>query len=359
MNEELTLQDLIDLLVKRHDMERADAEAFVKLFFSLIEKGLSEDKYVKIKGLGAFKLIDTRVTFTPDSSMKDSVNKPFSHFETVVLNDDAHFADMPEREPLVADVNVDEPVRVGQNPGPASVKSLTPGPVHVEISEPSPATVEPKSVKTESSSALSAGNPLVQPEAPKKNSSFLSRLPWCMIASLLLAGVIAGGFMTWSLYCTSENLKLASYEQIEPVIVAEEDTVAKDTLVDEGFPEQNNEDEVAGKKRSVVLEDGADYNNKKKNGVKKDVERKPVVKKVEQKQDWPLSDAVTYTAVGTSTVHRLKDGESLIKLARKYYGNKKLWPYIAHYNNVRLKEADNIHVGTMIRIPRLVPQKSR
>lgn len=179
-----------------------------------------------------------------------------------------------------------------------------------------------------------------------------------MIASVLLAGVIAGGFMTWSLYCTSENLKLASCEQIEPVIVAEEDTVAKDTLVDEGFPEQSNEDEVAGKKRSVVLDDGADYNNKK-NGVKKDVERKPVVKKVEQKQDWPLSDAVTYTAVGTSTVHRLKDGESLIKLARKYYGNKKLWPYIAHYNNVRLKEADNIHVGTMIRIPRLVPQKSR
>ena len=41
--EELTLQDLIDLLVKRHDMERADADAFVKLFFSRLLNVLNLD----------------------------------------------------------------------------------------------------------------------------------------------------------------------------------------------------------------------------------------------------------------------------------------------------------------------------
>ena len=109
--EELTLQDLIDLLVKRHDMERADADAFVKLFFSLIEEGLAADRYVKIKGLGTFKLIDTRITFSPDSAMKDLVNKPFSHFETVVLNDKTHFDDMPENESPISDAETDESVK--------------------------------------------------------------------------------------------------------------------------------------------------------------------------------------------------------------------------------------------------------
>lgn len=115
MNEKLNIQNLIELLAEKHGMSKRNADSFVKEFFQLIEEALEKDKYVKIKGLGAFKLIDvesresvnvntgerfeiqghTKVSFTPEPALKDIINKPFSHFETVVLNDNTVLEDTP------------------------------------------------------------------------------------------------------------------------------------------------------------------------------------------------------------------------------------------------------------------------
>ena len=115
MNEKLNIQNLIELLAEKHGMDKTDAESFVKEFFQLIEESLESDKYVKIKGLGTFKLINvdsresvnintgerfeiqehTKVSFTPEPTLKDLINKPFSHFETVVLNDETVLEDTP------------------------------------------------------------------------------------------------------------------------------------------------------------------------------------------------------------------------------------------------------------------------
>ena len=113
MNNRFTVQELIEALTQRHDMELADAEAFVHTFFKLIEERLESDRYVKIKGLGTFKLVNidsresidvntgkrieikshNRIVFTPDSIMRNLVNKPFAHFETVQLNENTYFDD--------------------------------------------------------------------------------------------------------------------------------------------------------------------------------------------------------------------------------------------------------------------------
>ena len=106
MDDKFTKEELVMLLAQRHQMEEADAEAFVEAFFALIKETLATDKYVKIKGLGTFKLIDSDdgnagrscLSFMPDVSMRELVNKPFSHFETVLLNESAHFDDMIEEE---------------------------------------------------------------------------------------------------------------------------------------------------------------------------------------------------------------------------------------------------------------------
>ena len=115
MNESLTIQDLTDLLAAKHSMTKKDAEAFVKEFFLLIEQALENEKTVKIKGLGTFKLIDvdsresvnvntgerfqikghTKVSFSPDANLRDTINKPFAHFETVVLNENTILEDTP------------------------------------------------------------------------------------------------------------------------------------------------------------------------------------------------------------------------------------------------------------------------
>ena len=46
-----------------------------------------------------------------------------------------------------------------------------------------------------------------------------------------------------------------------------------------------------------------------------------------------LADTVEYDITGTKTNYTLQEGESLVKLAVKFYGTKKLWPYIVKHNN--------------------------
>ena len=339
--EELTLQDLIDLLVKRHDMERADADAFVKLFFSLIEEGLAADRYVKIKGLGTFKLIDTRITFSPDSAMKDLVNKPFSHFETVVLNDKTHFDDMPENELPISDVETDESVKdasdsTSENDSDEATLSEEVESVLEEVSDQSVEEENPVSAKAKEEQSF------VQSESVGRRSLSSTSIPWCMVASILLVGVIAGGFMVWSMFRTASTVKMSSVEPKEPIAVIEHDSVASDTLtVDSAMV--SKEEAVANERR----QDSAKV-------VAINPEREE-----ELKGGLSLSDAVTYAIVGTRDTHQLQYGETLVKLARKYYGNKKLWPYIARYNKEALADVDNIPVGTTIRIPELSEEKTK
>lgn len=341
--EELTLQYLIDLLVKRHDMERADADAFVKLFFSLIEEGLAADRYVKIKGLGTFKLIDTRITFSPDSAMKDLVNKPFSHFETVVLNDKTHFDDMPENELPISDVETDESVKdasdsTSENDSDEATLSEEMESVLEEVSDQSVEEENPVSAKAKEEQSFVQS----EYEAVERRSASSTSIPWCMVASILLVGVIAGGFMVWSMFRTASTVKMSSVEPKELIAVIEHDSVASDTLtVDSAMV--SNEVAVANERR----QDSA-----KVVAINPEREEEP-------KGGLSLSDAVTYAIVGTRATHQLQYGETLVKLARKYYGNKKLWPYIARYNKEALADVDNIPVGTTIRIPELSEEKTK
>ncbi len=343
--EELTLQDLIDLLVKRHDMERADADAFVKLFFSLIEEGLAADRYVKIKGLGTFKLIDTRITFSPDSTMKDLVNKPFSHFETVVLNDKTHFDDMPENELPISDVETDESVKdasdsTSENDSDEATLSEEVESVLEEVSDQSVEEENPVSAKAKEGQSFVQSES--ESEAVERRSASSTSIPWCMVASILLVGVIAGGFMVWSMFRTASTVKMSSVEPKELIAVIEHDSVASDTLtVDSAMV--SKEEAVANERR----QDSAKV-------VAINPEREE-----ELKGGLSLSDAVTYAIVGTRATHQLQYGETLVKLARKYYGNKKLWPYIARYNKEALADVDNIPVGTTIRIPELSEEKTK
>ena len=108
MDNKILLQDIADFLCYRSGITKREAEQFVRAFFEVIQQGVERDQYVKIKGFGTFKLVEvgqresvnintgerfqinghTKVSFTPDTSLKDLVNRPFSHFQTVILNDE-------------------------------------------------------------------------------------------------------------------------------------------------------------------------------------------------------------------------------------------------------------------------------
>ena len=107
-----TIKELALSLSEKHDLSKANAERFVATIFEVINDGLEDDKLVKVKGLGAFKIIGVaarksvdvntgepiviegrnKISFTPDASMRDDVNKPFSQFETVIINDGVDFS---------------------------------------------------------------------------------------------------------------------------------------------------------------------------------------------------------------------------------------------------------------------------
>ena len=111
MNKQL-IKDLSQELVDKFELDKKQANSFVEKMFSVLQKGLQDEKIVKIKGLGTFKVISVqsrksidvntgepilidgrdKISFTPDSDMRDYVNRPFAQFETVAINDGTDFS---------------------------------------------------------------------------------------------------------------------------------------------------------------------------------------------------------------------------------------------------------------------------
>lgn len=106
------ISELAAVLVREHSLNTKDAEAFIQKFSDVLNDGLHHEKQVKVRGLGTFKvttvsaresvdvntgkriIIDSRskISFTPDASLKELVNKPFSQFETVVVGEGVDFS---------------------------------------------------------------------------------------------------------------------------------------------------------------------------------------------------------------------------------------------------------------------------
>lgn len=116
MKRKILMQELVDYLAKHAECDPKVAESFARAFFDVIEQGLLQDKFVKIKGFGTFKLISvseresvnintgerfqisshTKVSFTPDNTMKELVNRPFAHFTSVELSDETDLKEFNE-----------------------------------------------------------------------------------------------------------------------------------------------------------------------------------------------------------------------------------------------------------------------
>ncbi len=107
-------QDLAAELATRTGMQRRDAETFVRSFFDTLGQAIIDEKSVKIKTLGTFKMVEVqeresvnvntgerftisghvKIGFLPDNALKELVNKPFADFQTVVLNEKTTAEDM-------------------------------------------------------------------------------------------------------------------------------------------------------------------------------------------------------------------------------------------------------------------------
>ncbi len=111
------VSDLAALVSGKHRISKAEAERFILSMFEVVNDNLDNDGLVKVRGLGTFKVMAVKdrksvdvttgdrivieghdkVSFTPDVLMKALVNKPFSHFETVVVREGVDFSAIDEK----------------------------------------------------------------------------------------------------------------------------------------------------------------------------------------------------------------------------------------------------------------------
>ena len=156
----VSITELASKLMEKHGLKRTEAELFIRQFVGVINDGLKNDKSVKVKGLGTFKVqavsarksvdVNTgeaiviegrdKISFTAEAVMRDLVNAPFAQFETVIVNDGVDFSEIDAKN-QADNTEAKEPT-----PAVEPTPVAEPEPAVVEptpVAEPEPAVVEP------------------------------------------------------------------------------------------------------------------------------------------------------------------------------------------------------------------------
>ena len=210
------ITELARMLSSKHNMSQADAENFVRLMFAVVGDGLEQEKLVKIKSFGTFKMgsvkdresvdVNTgeriviegrnKINFTPDNALRDFVNRPFAQFETVMINDGVDFeavdrkyesigddappsSDTPEQAGPMEDQaqKAEEPTKAGVEEAPIQVVEEAPAPIVEEAlspvteEEPAPIVEEGPAPVVEAQPAVAAEAPVEQEPRPLSSAS--------------------------------------------------------------------------------------------------------------------------------------------------------------------------------------------
>ena len=392
MNEKITLQDLINLFGEKQGMSKKDAELFVRSLFDLIEEALATEKYVKVKGFGTFKLTEvdsresvnvntgerieiqghTKVSFTPDTTMKDLINKPFAHFETVILNDGVEFEDTPVEVPETLDtpeviapvvetpevVEVPAPeekdvpeIVVPEEPEAIKESEVTEEPEVIEETQPEiiEETLVPEEITVQEEAPQEEPQPTITkvPEEEKpvfieektsekkvvetiveekvveeSKEKSINRILWGVIVVLVLI-ILFGAYWMF--------LRPTDTPEVTPAPPVQEEQVATPAPVAEEKPQEDT-------LKTIQFIELSEEELRK--------ERVP-----------SFGDTLDYQIVGTQTEHTLQKGETIIRASVRFFGTKKYWPYIVKHNTDVLPDPDNIPAGIRIKIPKLVEKK--
>lgn len=400
----ITIQDLASVLVERWHLGKKEASMFVNELFFVIQKSLDEEKNVKVKGLGTFKIIDVddresvdvntgdrvlieghgKITFTPDALMKELVNKPFSQFETVVLNEGVDFkeaaVDQPEETPdVVLETEdsaaplvefVDEPQTetqeiqetpeipvVPEEPVKVFEKQNTPKEPDIpaapeKLVEQVPTQQEPISAETEEDNTEKSPDESEEPDASEepelleKENVFKKYYKWIGIAVLTLAiGILIGYLMGNRPSNTSDTQQSPSAETVEKEVAT---NLPKDSAI------INKEADV----EDEILEEDEDAEEAEEDeDVTDDVEAKEEERALDK---WETMDARVrtgaYRIVGTDTIVKAKAGDKLTRIANRILGPG-MECYLEVYNG--LSSGAVLSAGQEIKIPKLELKKKR
>ena len=374
MEERLNQQVFIDLLIEKHGLERKQSEKFIKEFFLLIEDSLKHDKLVKIKGLGTFKLIDvdsresinintgerfviegyTKISFTPESALRELINKPFAHFETVALNENTVLEDtIIEKEESENIVNTENSNIYNQDT-PQINEDIINNDITEVITEPSIINSTDSetsnsndenhnisfkdNITPEADNSLESKYDLNDPDdiVEDTSSTVSSRCMKYIIITIIIALLFCGGVVFYIYNPNIIQTEISLNERFA-IITGEEaiKQVSNSNVIIDDVVVINELDTIK-ETPIVVAEPQATVNDAK-------------VTKV----DGTDPDSLSYIIKGTQTTYMVKQGETLTKISLRFYGTKNLWPYIVKHNKDIIKQPNNVPYGTLLKIPEL------
>ena len=400
MDAKLNHSDLSALLAKEAGMSLVKAELLTKTVFDLIIEGLEQDGVVKINGLGTFKLTDVasrssvnvntgekfeikghkKLVFTPADTLKDCVNQPFAMFEPVEVDetysddaDDENNELAVEENSHVEDVQV-EANEVVANNEETIVEEAVVGEVVEQETATETETEEAAEVAEENPEELTEQQPEeeqtvlvekpaeqpveVQPRRPepvmvhvpkKEKKQFVApeqkskkSYKWLYVT---LCAFFAVGVLLYVLYITpakevvKEDVTVVAEQKTDAVTGATVDATSGATPQDKELA--TNEASID----AIVTEtsEPADY----KFVITKELAALDL-------KNITVADTVLYDMADVLAEHKVVAHETLTRIALKYYGDKKLWPYIVKYNS--LARPDDLRKGMNILIPKLKPR---
>ena len=389
----LNIYDLCSVLTSKNGLDDKESHRFIKAIFDVIQEGLDEDKIVKVKGLGTFKIIEvddresinvntgervlieghSKLTFTPDSVMKEIVNKPFSQFETVILNEGVDFPEPAVEEPAAEDIIADEPAedkeiivepQIDNNVAEQSVeeepvaeKTVAEEPVAEEPVAEEPVAEEPVAEEpvaedsvvefTDDNDNVQSGEENSVEESvfePSNNNSILRWILSGVAVLLLILGAAYGGYL-YGRYELSEEI---AYKQMKADLKTAEITTKKA--------------QVAIKKDSVAQEVDAtkigamsiDNKDKSANDEAKTETAKTSSDKYEDMDIRVRTGA--YRIIGEDRTVKAKAGQTVEDIATKLLGPG-MSCYVEVYNGLDGKTT--LKEGQTIKIPKLELKKRR
>ncbi len=409
MNKKLSLADLAEILSENQEI----SEDFLREFINVLVKNLKEDGAVKLKNFGVFKVVKVgeresvdvntgekiiisahqKITFSPDKKLKDAVNKPFSVFEPVLLEEGVEI-DMSDADegvvPAIEDVVQNENNNNWVEDGKSSITPTDESPKQTFVINDKPVIIMPKS------------------ERRRENLLYIA----CVCAVLL----IAGGFYYFVIRGSDVQLEDATILQPDSALLMEEDSLSAENpyFAQENGTEPKNSNEqqqemsVVEKakqerlqqlaqedaaKRAQAAEERAklmEERNRISRGSKSDAtvkqeqptpEVKPTSAELQSKPasapKAQSSESVTQppksvaafkqnsqtSAVTTAKAESkpavsgqaksvvVKSGDTFRTLALQHYGSKEFWGYIYQANKAKVANPNSLSQGVTLVIP--------
>jgi nucleoid DNA-binding protein len=381
MDERLGLQDLIDFLAKKQGITKKEAETFLRELIAVISESIEGNDSLRIKDFGVFKLVKInarksvdvntgeaieipahyKLSFTPDKSLKEAINRPFAHFESVVLEDgvsfenvesvtDEYIAEDQDDNPdtTIVEEEITEYIAIPEagEEAVAGTEKVEGTPVPEER-EAESAIIEAKEeaeINSEEESAEESVTEIIQEKTETAaipasltssantdiDSMFYRRfISLSFVILLILAGFAIGGYY---------------FQELTAFLTGKfpEDKSRKNEIV---FDKKLPVDSLAQKQDSTQIKDIAQQTKNESQQDTKLSQTEPdggEAKVVAQ----PAKDPEKPLAIET-----IQPGHTLRNIALKYYGHKSFCVYIYEENKGVIKNINNITLGAKLIIP--------